>query len=60
MENSVYFYLFVSVATFQISVQIQFALKILKMRIKKKSSLAIVITEFDAIDEYNYGVVILL
>ena len=41
------------------SVQIQFALKILKMRIKI-SSLAIVITEFDAIGEYNYGVVILL
>ena len=27
MENSVYFYLFVSVDTFQMSVQIQFALK---------------------------------
>ena len=37
------------------SVQIQFALKILKI-----SSLAIVIIEFDAIGEYNYGVVILL
>ena len=34
MENSVYFYLFVSVDTFHMSVQIQFALKILKMRIK--------------------------
>ena len=59
MENSVYFYLFVSVDTFKMSVQIQFALKILKMRIKI-SSLAIAITEFDAIGEYNYGVVILL
>ena len=54
-----YFYLFVSVDTFQMSAQIQFALKVLKMRIKI-SSLAIVITEFDAFDEYNYGVVILL
>ena len=59
MENSVYFYLFVSVDTFQMSAQIQFALKVLKMRIKI-SSLAKVITEFDAFDEYNYGVVILL
>ena len=59
MENSVYFYLFVSVHTFQMSLQIQFALKILKMRIKN-IFLAIVITEFDAIGEYNYGVVILL
>ena len=43
------------------SVQIQFALKILKMRIKKISSFAIiVITEFDAIGEYNYGVIKLL
>ena len=41
------------------SVQIQFALKILKMRIKI-SSLAIVIIEFDAIGEYNYGIVMLL
>ena len=41
------------------SVQIQFALNILKMRIEI-SSLAIVITEFDAVGEYNYGVVILL
>ena len=57
MENSVYFYLFVSVDTFQMSIQIQFALRILKMRIKI-SSFAIVITEFDAIGEYNYGVVI--
>ena len=40
-------------------VQIQSALKILKMRIKI-SSLAIVITEFDAVGEYNHGVVILL
>ena len=46
--------LFVSVETFQI----QFALKVLKMRIKI-SLLAIVITECDAIGEYNYGVVIL-
>ena len=59
MENSVYFYLFVSVDTSQMSVQIQFALKILKMRLKIVS-LAIVITDFDAIGEYNYGVVILL
>ena len=59
MENSVYFYLFVSVDTFQMSIQIQFALKILKMRIKI-FSFAIVITEFDAIGEYNYGVVILM
>ena len=43
---------------YQMSVQIQFLLKILKMRIKI-SSLAIV-TEFDASGEYNYGVVILL
>ena len=42
------------------SVQIQFALKNSKMRKKKISSLAIVITEFDANGEYNYGVVILL
>ena len=42
------------------SVQIQFALKLLKMQIKKISSLAIVITEFDGIGEYNCGVVILL
>ena len=41
------------------SVKIQFALKILKMRIKI-SSFAIGITEVDAIGEYNYGVVILL
>ena len=34
MENSVYFYLFVSVDTFQTTVQIQFALKILKTLIK--------------------------
>ena len=58
MENSVYFYLFVSVDTFQISVQIQFALKILKMRIKHIFTW--VITEFDAVGENNYGVVILL
>ena len=38
------------------NVQIQFALKLLNMRIKI-SSLAIVITEFDVIGEYNYGVV---
>ena len=42
MKHSVYFYL-ESVDTFQMSVQIQSALKILKMRIKI-SSLAIVIT----------------
>ena len=59
MENSVYFYLFVSVDTFQMSVQSQFVLNILKMRIKT-SSLAIVITESDAIGDYNYGVDILL
>ena len=59
METSVYFYLFVSVDTFQMNVQIQFAIKILKIRIKI-SSLAIIVTEFDAIGEYNYGVIILL
>ena len=41
------------------NVQIQFAIKILKMRIEI-SSLAIIVTEFDAIGEYNYGVIILL
>ena len=55
---SIFIYLYPSTLR-QMSVQIQFALKILKMRIKI-SSLAIVITEFDAIGEYNYVVVILL
>ena len=41
------------------SVHIQFALKILKMPIKI-SSLAIAITEFNAIGEHNSGVVIVL
>ena len=58
MENYVYFYLFVSVDTFQMSVQIQFALKILKMRIKI-SSVAIVNTEFDAVGDYNCVVILL-
>ena len=58
MENFVYFYQFVSVDTSECPDSV--CVKNIEDANKKISSLAIVITEFDAISEYNYRVVILL